>query len=195
MRALRVLIPIAALIALAGVAAAQAPCPSCDPPENGTWTNPFHGVDVGVIDRNETGETQTEVLEETDVAHASPDDEKGFWAWISICCSAFFQSIENMLGIQTDVDAHVSVYAESDGFDADANVTGLQPVCDELEVETSCAVDVEDTQLSEIDDMSWQTIARAESATEQDVFVPAVVPDTGWTETAVCIDVDHVLCG
>lgn len=195
MRALHVLIPIAALIALAGIAAAQNnPCPDCHPDKEGNWTNPFHEVDVGYVETNESGSTTKEVLADTDVAHASPGEEKGFWAYLSICLSAFVDDVEQMLGIHTDIDAHADVYAESNGVDVDAGLTGTQVICDELEVDTSCDWDFDQSQLGDLDGKTWQTVSKVETVTGEDVFVPAVVPDTGYTSTVVCLNGELTIC-
>lgn len=197
MRAFQVLIGIAALLALVGVAAAQnGPCPECDPDGDGVYDNPYHSIDVGAIVENETQVTD-EVLADTDVAYANEGDDKGFWLWLALCLSAFSQHVEDLLGIHTDVDANVEVYAESNGVDIDASTSGVQSLCESLEVGTDCPEDVnfDRSELGDLDGATWETIATVEATLGEDIEVPAVVPDTGSSDTDVCVHVDLVVCG
>lgn len=194
MRALQVLIMIAAALAVTGVAAAQNnPCPECDP-DGEPVENSYHSVDVGAIVENETGVVTDEILADTDVAHSHGDDEKGFWLWFALCLSAFLQHVEDALGIHTDVDANVEVYAESNGVDVDANVAGLQSICDELKVDTSCDVNFDQSRLGDADGMTWEAVANVEAATGTDVFAPSVLPDTGDSDTDLCVTAEPTLC-
>ena len=196
MRALQVLIVIAAALAFTGVAAAQNnPCPECDPDGDGTADNSYHSVDVGAIVENETGVTTDEVLADTDVAHSHDGDEKGFWLWFALCISAFLQHVEDAVGVHTDVDANAEVYADSNGADLDASVHGLQSVCAELEVNTSCELDFDESEVGDLDGATWETMATVEATTGTDVFVPAVLPDTGDSDTDVCVTAQLTLCG
>ena len=189
MRAIRTLIAIAALLALAGVAAAQnTPCPECDP-DGEPADNSYHSVDLGAVEDN-----STEALADTDAAHSHDGDEKGFWTWISICLSAFVQAVEDAVGIHTDVDANVEVYADSEGVDLDASVTGVQHVCTALGVEEPCDWSFDQSDLGDADGMTYEAIATVEATTGEDLFVPAVLPDTGDDDTDVCVHLDVRPC-
>ena len=186
MRAYHTLIVLAAFLAIAGVAAAQdTPCPECDEDGASNADNSYHSIDVGVIEEN-----STEVLGDTDTAYGHDGDEKGFWAWLEICLSAFVQQIEDAIGIRTDADANVEVYADSEGVDVDASVKGVQYVCDAVGVTTDCDQDFDQSELGDLDGMTYEAIAEVEATTGQDVFVPAVLPDTGDSDTDVCVTCD-----
>lgn len=188
MRALRTLIVLAALLAFAGAATAQnAPCPECDP-DGEPVENSYHSIDVGVIEEN-----TSEVLADTDTSYAHPDDEKGFWLWFSLCLSAFVDQIEEALGVQTDVDANAQVYADSEGVDLDASVTGVQHVCAELGVNEACDWNFDQSELGDLDGTTYEAVADVEAATGVDVFVPALVPETEDSDTDVCLQADLVV--
>lgn len=190
-----VLISLVGLLAIAGMASAQNnPCPECDP-DGEPADNSYHSVDAGLIDGNATTEN-AEALVDTDVAYNhDPEDEKGFYTWISICLSAFVDYVEDIVGIHTDVDAHVEVYSDSEGTDVDASVTGLQYVCGAANVNMTCDYDFDDSELGDADGMTYEAIAAAEATTGVDVWVPAVLPDTDDTDTDLCVHVDLQLCG
>lgn len=196
MRALQVPIMLAAVLAIVGVAAAQNnPCPECDPDGDGVYDNPYHSVDVGVID--EDGITESgldEVLADTDVAYANEGDDKGFWLWLAICLSAFLSSVEDTLGIHTDIDANVEVYLESDGVDIDASVVGTQPICDAVGVEEDCEFNFDESDLGDLDGTTWELIADVEATLGSDVEIPAVVPHTETIDVDLCLEVDIALC-
>lgn len=195
MRAYRMLIVAAGLLAIAGVASAQNdPCPECDP-DGEPGENSYHSVDAGLIGANATGTHVTEVLADTDVAYNhDAESEKGFWTWVSICFSAFLQKVEEMVGVETDVDANVEVYSDSEGTDIDASVTGVQDACTALEVDTECDWSFDQSELGDADGMTYQAIAAAEATTGADVFVPSFLPDTEDTDTDVCVTVELVVC-
>lgn len=189
MRAYHPLIALAALLAIAGVAAAQnAPCPECDP-DGDPVDAPYHSVDVGVIEEN-----STEVLADSDASHSSEGDEKGFWLWLSLCLGAFVQHVGDALGIHTDVDANVEVYADSDGVDVDVSTHGVQRVCDAVGVTQDCEYDLDRSALGDADGLTYEAIAGVESATGVDVFVPAIVPDTGESDVDACLRADLLAC-
>lgn len=189
MRALRSLIVLAGLLAIAGMATAQnAPCPECDP-DGEPAENSYHSIDVGVIEDN-----STEVLGDTDVAHSHDGDEKGFWLWLALCLSAFVQHVEDALGVHTDLDANVEVYADSEGVDLDASVYGLQHACAALGVNETCDWSFDGSELGDADGMTYEAVATVEATTGVDVYVPAVLPDTGDSDLDVCAKVDLALC-
>lgn len=193
MRAIRTLIVLAGLLAIAGVAAAQnAPCPECDADGGSDPLNSYHSVDVGVIE-----DDSTEVLGDTDAAYSHDGDERGFWAWLSVCLSVFVQHVEDALGVQTDADANVEVYADSEGVDVDAAVYGTQAYCDMIGVQEDCEPTFDESELGDADGMTYQAIADVEATTGQDVFVPAFLPDTGDSDTDACLyaDLELGLCG
>lgn len=183
------LIGLAALLAIAGVASAQnTPCPECDP-DGEPVENSYHSVDLGVVD-----EEETEVLADTDASHSHDGDEKGFWLWFSLCLNAFVQHVEDALGIHTDVDANAQVYADSEGADVDATLHVSQHVCDAVGVSTACDQDFDESELGDLDGMTYEAIAEVEATTGQDAFVPAVLPDTGDSDTDVCVHAELVVC-
>lgn len=192
MRALTTLIPVVALLAIAGYAVGQNnPCPECDPDGDPNMENAYHSVDAGVVDGN-----TTEVLADTDAAHSHDGDEKGLWAWFSLCLSAFAQHVEDLLGVETDADANVAVYADSEGVDLDASVTGLAGVCEAADLTAEdCVVDFDKSELGDVDGMTYEVVAGVEAATGEDVFAPALVPDTGDSDTDACVESDLTVCG
>lgn len=197
MHAARIMIGLAALLALAGVAAAQnAPCPECDPDGQANPDNSYHSVDAGLA--NVTGDG-SEVLADTDVAYGHTGDEKGFWTWIQLCLSVFLDKIEDAVGIHTDLDANAEVYASEEGVDLDASARGLQDVCTAIGVQKDCDYNFDESELGELDGKTWETMSTIEAATGMDVSVPSELlpPDTGSSDTDVCIqaDIELVACG
>lgn len=188
MRALRSLIVLVGLLALAGVAAAQnAPCPECDP-DGEPVNNSYHSIDAGLVEENST------VLADTDSAHSHDDDEKGFWLWFSLCLSAFLAHVEDALGVHTDVDANAQVYADSEGVDIDASVHGVDAVCAKIDPDMACDWTFDGSEAGDLDGMTYEAIAEVESTTGVDVFVPAVLPDTGDSDHDVCVENTLVAC-
>lgn len=194
MRALQVLIVLAGLLAIAGVASGQNnPCPECDP-DGEPADNSYRSVDAGLVDGNGTSENAS-ILVDTDVAYNDdPESEKGFWTWLSICLSAFADYVEDVVGVHTDVDANVQVYSDSEGTDVDASVTGLQRVCGEVGANVTCDYDFDESELGDLDGMTYQAIATVEAKTGADVWVPAVGPDTEDSDTDACVRADLTLC-
>ena len=189
MRAYHPLIVLAALLATAGVAAAQnAPCPECDP-DGEPVENSYYSVDIGVIEEN-----STEILADSDASHSHDDHEKGFWLWLSLCFGAFVQHVEDILGIHTDVDANVQVYADSEGVDVDATTHGLQHVCGAAGITDECDYDFDKSELGDADGLTYEAIAEVERVTGVDVFVPAFLPDTGDGDVDVCVRTDLTVC-
>lgn len=195
MRATFVLIVIAAMLALVGVAAAQNnPCPECDP-DGESYDNSYHSVDAGLIDGNATAE-HAEALVDTDVSYNhDAESEKGFWTWFSICLSAFADYVEDIVGVHTDVDANAQVYSDSQGTDVDASVTGLQYICGAANVNMTCDYNFDDSEVGDADGMTYEAVSTVEATTGEDVWVPSVLPDTEDSDTDVCVHVDLSLCG
>lgn len=194
MRAHYVLIMIAAVLAISGVAAAQNnPCPECDP-DGEAVNNSYHSVDAGLIDANATHEN-AEVLADSDVAYNhDAESEKGFWLWFALCLSAFADYVEDAIGVHTDLDANAEIYSDSEGTDVDASVSGVQHICAAAHVNMTCDYDFDESQLGDADGKTYTTISQVETTTGVDVWVPAVLPDTDDTDTDACVRADLTVC-
>lgn len=131
-----VLTCLLALVALAGLAAAQelAPCPECD--EDGeadeSW---YNSVDTGII----TGEGG--VIEDTDVS--TGENQHGEFTWFQYCLR-FFDALGNSITIMFES------FISEDGADLDAkiDVNGEE-------------IDLEDTLIGDLDDATWGNMPEA----------------------------------
>lgn len=170
-----ILSALVALLAAASVASAQSDCPECDADGEGNSMNTYHNADVAFVD-----EETSEVLADTDAAHGHLDDNKGFWAWLSLCASAWFGAVEEALGIDTDTDANAQVYASEDGIDLDA-VAYVQGE----------RVSFEETELASLDGETWSVMGDV-SATREDAVgeYPTTIPDYDGADLDLC-----VVCG
>lgn len=165
---LRTLIGLAALLAFAGVATAQnLACPECDEDGAAEESNYF-SVDAGAVDE------PSEALVDTDAATSNENTEGGFFAWLSVCLSAFLEDVSDALGIE--LDANVEAFVDSDGVDID----GVVQVGDTV-------VDIEDDVVGDLDDQTYEAIAQIESATGADVEIPNVLPDLGAHDIDACL--------
>lgn len=179
----RLIMALLALVAVAGVAAAQSGCPECDEDGDGNPDNMYWSVDGGAL--GDGGH----VLADTDVATSHSDDEKGFWSWISICLSAFVEGVENVLGLDTgiDEDAHVEAYVSEDGVDLDASALG--------------EVDFDESELGDLDGMTWEVMQDVNAQREAagiPRYTPLGVPeDVEGGEVDACVRADLALgvCG
>lgn len=194
MRTALILVSLAALLAIVGVAAAQNnPCPECDP-DGEPVNNSYHSVDAGLIDANAT-QQNAEALVDTDVAYNhDPESEKGFWLWFALCLSAFVDYVEEAVGVHTDVDANVEIYSDSQGTDVDASVSGVQHVCAAANVNMTCDYNFDRSELGDADGMTYEAIATVEATTGADVWVPSVLPETEDSRTELCLHVELVVC-
>lgn len=167
-----ILIGLVAFLALAGVASAQSSCPECDEDGDGNTDNPYHSVDAGAILNNTTA------LADTDVAHSQNDDEKGLWAWLSICLSAMVGPIEDLLGVDTGLDSNTEVFASEDGVDLDATV--------HFGDET---IDFDDSEVGDLDGMTWEAAQDVNAARDElPADVPqAEIPDYDGIDVDVCV--------
>lgn len=160
------------LVAFSATAVAQGQtCPECD--EDGEPVeNTYYSVDLGVITN------ETEVLGDTDVALSHSDDEKGFWAWFSLCLSAFVDGIEDLIGVSVDADANVEAYLSEDGVDLDATVYVPGEACAALPAEAAdaraalgdngaCAFGYDRGALGELDGETWPAMEQANAVREQ----------------------------
>lgn len=125
------IICLLALVAVAGVASAQAECPECDAdgPADDSW---YSSYDTGVI-KEETGG----VLVDTD--ESVGENEHGRFAWFQDCLKVF-----DALG--NHVTLMFEAFVSEDGADVDAKV--------DLNGEE---IDLEDTLVGELDDKTWET--------------------------------------
>lgn len=169
------LMSLAALLAIAGFASAQSVCPECDEDGDGVADNTYHDVDLGVV------EDHAEALVDTDLAHGHNDDEKGLWAWFSLCLSAWIGKIEEALGMDTDVDANVDAYVSEDGLDLDATAyLGGE------------RVDFDDSELGDLDGMTWDAMADVHATLgSTGAEIPrAEIPDYQGLDVDVCVNVE-----
>lgn len=123
---------LAALVVLAGAAAAQSgePCPECDSdgePDD-SW---YSSVDTGVIT------DEGAVLEDTDMSVG--ENQHGRFTWFQYCLQVL-DVFGNHLAIAYEA------FVSEDGADVDGSVT--------VNGET---VDLEDTPLGDLDDATWTT--------------------------------------
>lgn len=167
-----------AVLALAGTAVAtNGPCPECD--EDGTAdehgvasksgpgneSGSYHSVDAGVVTDH------AETLGDTDLSVGDSDDPQGFWAWVSLCLSAFVEGLEDILGFDVDVDANVEAFVNEHGADLDATVTAPDQVCDALDDGTAaalgddgtCALGFDRSKAGDLDGQTWEAMGEADA--------------------------------
>lgn len=121
-------IGLVGLLALAGVAAAQSPCPECDAdgePDD-SW---YSSVDTGVIGEDEG------VLADTDTSVG--ENQHGKFSWLSACLR-FWDALGNELALMWNV------FVSEDGADVDATL--------QLNDQT---VDLDETPAGQLDDLTW----------------------------------------
>ena len=190
---MRILMGLTALLAVSGVAAAQNdPCPECDPDGADNPDNTYSSVDLGYVTND------TEVLGDSDWAVSHSDDEKGFWAWLSLCLSAWLAHVEGVLGVDADVDGNVELYLSEDGVDLDATVQMDERVCETVgENETlaslgddgGCVFGFDRSDLGDADGQTWVLLGDANGQL-RDAGVEPHVPFPGEHVPAV----DEDLC-
>lgn len=202
---MRILAGLTALIAAAGVASAQNdPCPECDSDGPGV-DNTYGSIDLGLLH----GDNVTLVDEDHAVSHS--DDEKGFWAWLSLCLSVYVERIENLLGVDTeaDADANVDAYLSQDGIDLDATVKLDDEVCQGLDRNAtamlgddgSCAFGYDRGELGALDGETWKVMsevnAQLADAGVEDDRVPFPGETAPEIDEDLCIrlDAETVACG
>lgn len=116
----RLLLTLAGLLAIAGVASAQ--CPECDPDGEPGDDGSYSSIDLGAVDEHgaAVGDTDLSVADE---------GSDSFWAWISICLMAFIEGIEDAIGIDLGLYASADAYVSEDGIDLDAGLTVPDAAC------------------------------------------------------------------
>ena len=197
---MRILTGLMAMITIAGVASAQNdPCPECDDDGPNNPDNTYSSVDLGVIGND------TEALGDTDWAVSHTDDEKGFWAWLSICLSVFVQHVETLLGMEVDTDANVNAYLSEDGIDLDATVKMEDEVCSGLDGNVTsalgdngtCTFSFDRSDLGDLDGQTWEAMGEVNAQLEAN-GVELHVPFPGETvpsvDEDVCLHVELELC-
>ena len=174
-RSLRILAGLAVLLAVAGWASAQnAECPECDADGVPGVNSSYSSVDLGVID-----EDDLEAIADTD-ASLSDHRSETFFGWISICLSAFVDSIAGLVGLDLDLDANAEVYASEHGVDVDATVLS----------EGEEALDFDASALGDLDGATFEAMGGVRDATGLDVDggVGGLVPDG--LDVDACLEVD-----
>lgn len=160
------------LLAVAATAAAQGQsCPECD--EDGEpVNNTYYSIDLGVL------ANETHVLGDTDAALSHTDYEKGFWAWFSLCLSAFVDGIEALIGVNVDADANVEAYLSEDGADLDATVYVPGEACAALPPEAAeargalgddgdCAFGYDRSGLGDLDGETWPAMTEVNAVRDE----------------------------
>lgn len=171
---LRTMMCLIALLAFAGVAAAQnVPCPECDADGDAVDSN-YYSVDAGLVGDD------AEALVDTDAATSHANTGGGFFAWLSVCLSAFLQKVGDAVGV--DLDANAEAYVDSDGVDLDATVRAGDHV-----------VDLDDSPVGDVDGMTYEAIAQIEGATGADVEIPNALPETEDLDLDLCLSAEIAL--
>lgn len=193
---MRIIPTLAVLLAFSGAAAAQnAPCPECDEDDGGSHNNSYSSIDLGVVD------DEAELLADTDVANGHGNEESGFWAWLSICLSAWLQAIGDAVGLQTDADASVEVFVSEDGVDLDMDVRGAQHACAAVDPALECDFDFDESDLGDLDGMTWEAMADVNAEREALGLGTPTLPgdglDTPSADLDACLHADLALvaCG
>lgn len=191
---MRILTGLMALVALAGVASAQNdPCPECDPDGPDNPENTYSSLDLGVLGND------TEALADSDWAVSHSDDEKGFWSWLSLCLGVFIAHVEDVLGVEVDVDGNVEAYVSQDGVDLDATVQMDDAVCQNVDGNVTatlgddggCAFGFDRSAAGDLDGQTWETLGEANAELRANGVEPHVVGFPG--EYAPSVDEDVCL--
>lgn len=193
---MRIVTTLLALVTISGVAAAQnAPCPECDDDGPDNLENSYSSVDLGYVGNG------SEALADTDLATSHLNDDKGFWAWLGICLSAWLEKVGHAIGVQTDVDASAEVYASEDGVDLDANVHGVQRVCAVADETLSCDLDFDRSDVGDLDGMTWEVMqdvnAQRDALGLQTPVLPGEGLDAPSADLDLCLhaELEVVACG
>lgn len=178
------LMALAALLAVSGVAAAQ--CPECDPDgAPGTDDGSYSSVDVGAV-----GDTDLSVADE---------GSSSFWAWFSVCLTVLIDGIEHLLGVDTGVQASADGYASEDGLDLDAAVD-LGTACgtagagdavgDATGSPVDCAFDFDQSELGGLDGETWEAMSDLHAAGAPYVGMPVSNDAADGLDADSCVVVD-----
>lgn len=161
---IHILTALAAMLALAGVAAAQ--CPECDPDGAAGSDGSYSSIDLGAI-HHDGG-----AVADTDLSVAD-EGSSGFWAWLSVCLTVFIDSIEDLIGFDTGLQASADAYVSEDGIDLDAAVD-LADLCASTPVgETvDCATTFDESPLGDLDGQTWQVAEEVHAAGAPYVGMP-----------------------
>ena len=193
---MRILTGLLALLALTGVASAQNdPCPECDPDGGENPDNTYSSIDLGLVGND------TEVLGDTDWAVSHSDDEKGFWAWLSLCLGVFLAHVEEILGVEVDADASVEAYLSEDGIDLDATVQMEDEVCQNVDGNVTaalgdngeCVFGFDRSELGDLDGQTWEVMGDANAQLREagvDVHVPFPGEHAPSIDEDVCVEAE-----
>lgn len=136
---------LAALLALAGSAGATPSCPECDEDGAPNADNDYHSVDAGGV-TNEGG-----ALADGDAAYHM--EKSGFFAWLSLCLSAWLDRVEETLGLDSGLDGNAEVYASESGVDVDATVR----------LDGEVLADFDQSELGSLDGTTWEVVGEADA--------------------------------
>lgn len=165
----RILWALAALLAIAGFASAQSPCPECDPdgePDNSTYSS----IDTGLLHGDD------HVLVDTDSSYGEKDDGTMF-TWFAFCFSVFLAQLEEMLEMDVvDFDLWFEAYNGEDGSDLDGGIM--------LDGET--IADLDETPAGDLDDATWGLLPETGVGLPEDD-----IPYEGVDED-LCLDLEAV---
>lgn len=156
-RAYRLAAALAFLVALAGMASATPECPACDPAGEPGTNSSYSSVDLGVV------EDGAETLVDTDASVADSDSPTGFFAWFTLCFTAFFDAVGDLVGLDLGWESGIAFFGSQDGVDVDASAGAL-----------GYGVDLDGTPLGELDGETWEIFGDA-----HDAGLPYVTPPVG----------------
>lgn len=181
-------LPVLTLLALAAfvpIAAAQSPCPECDPDGAGDDNASYSSIDLGVIGDH------AEAVGDTDASVSDSDHEDGFFMWLAICLSAWLDDVTGLLGLEVDNDANAELYATDDGFDLDANVTNVPCVVPGIPCGT---LSYDESAVGDLDGESWEALGSLPVDPEPS-GVGEHVPDGLWVDLCVYLELEIAGCG
>ena len=196
---MRIVTGLLAMLALTGIASAQnAPCPECDADGDANPENTYSSIDLGLVGND------TEVLGDTDWAVSHSDDEKGFWAWLSLCVGVFLQHVEETLGVKADADANVEAYVSQDGVDLDATVYAPGEACAAVPAEAaealvalgddgSCSFGFDRGAAGDADGQTWVMVGEADAQLGGIPTAPFPGEHVPALDQDVCVDAELVL--
>lgn len=208
----RLLLTLAGLLAVAGIASAQ--CPECDPDGDPSDDGSYSSIDLGVVDDNATAAGDTDLS----VADEGSDS---FWAWISLCIMAFVEHVQHAVGIDLGLYASADAYVSEDGIDLDAGATVPAAACgaandamgnaptlpvdaSQVPVDTAvaapevpsqvpCSLDFDESALGELDGATWDAAAEAHANGAPYAGMPASNEHLDGHDDDMCVGLEITL--